>query len=204
MAKLVAREPAYAGEITTYREIGRSITDNSKCIAVSCPKCGKLRWANYRNNKPEYLYCLSCAQKRRFADKIKKRRITKQGYVLLHITPDNPYYPMARQDKPGWAAFVLEHRLIMAQHLGRLLKPEEIVHHKNGIKDDNRIENLFLTTQKKHSGTYADGYRAGYRDASEARDKMLEKEIKLLRWQIRELQKQLQYKLGVPNEEDYL
>lgn len=58
----------------------------------------------------------------------------KHGYILIHM----PEHPHAR--KP--AGYILEHRLVMERKLGRLLEPHEVVHHLNGVNDDNRPENL--------------------------------------------------------------
>jgi len=67
------------------------------------------------------------------------RRKRVDGYIHIYA-PDNP---MA-----GKRGYILEHRLVMSGHLGRALKPYpfEIVHHKNGIRDDNRIENLEIVS----------------------------------------------------------
>ena len=66
------------------------------------------------------------------------------GYIWIHC-PNNP---MSNKCSPK--GYVLEHRLIMSEKVGRYLIKNEIVHHINGIRNDNRIENLFLTQNGKH------------------------------------------------------
>lgn len=60
---------------------------------------------------------------------------TPHGYVLVW-SPDHP-----NRNRHG---YVLRHRLLMSEHLGRPLTRREVVHHKNGIPGDDRIENLQL------------------------------------------------------------
>lgn len=75
----------------------------------------------------------------------KGRSITSQGYILIY-QPDHPY-PVKRQ-------YVLEHRYIMEQYLDRYLKPEEIVHHIDGNKANNSIDNLLLLPNKADHMTF--------------------------------------------------
>jgi hypothetical protein len=65
-----------------------------------------------------------------------QRKATRNGYKVLYIDGKE----------------ILEHRYIMEQLLGRSLTPEENVHHLNGVKNDNRIENLELWSTKQPKG----------------------------------------------------
>ena len=74
---------------------------------------------------------------------------TTYGYVLIkkrnHLSCDKQGY-------------VRRSHLVMEDFIGRLLKKEEVVHHINGIKDDDRIENLRLfTSDKEHRKFHMEG-----------------------------------------------
>ena len=53
---------------------------------------------------------------------------------------------------PNSKRWILEHHHVMAKHIGRALKNKETVHHKNGVRDDNRLENLVLMSSSHPAG----------------------------------------------------
>lgn len=68
-----------------------------------------------------------------------QRRKDSRGYVVV----------LSDGDRKGR---IFEHRLVMEEHLGRKLTKDETVHHKNGVRDDNRLENLELWVSSHPAG----------------------------------------------------
>lgn len=74
---------------------------------------------------------------------------TKIVNVGRHVSPDG-YVKVP--DRSGRGRSILEHRLVMEEYLGRQLLSTENVHHINGNRQDNRIENLELWTTRQPQG----------------------------------------------------
>ena len=131
------------GEIRRGSDIGKKSVGHF--IWQACEICSKESWVTWKLKKQESIStkCISCAA-RHLNDKNEWVYKGKR-YVSVNVSKKSEYYPMAKNDR------VLKHRLVMARSLGRCLESWEIVHHKNGIKDDNRIENLELANYKEHN-----------------------------------------------------
>ena len=69
---------------------------------------------------------------------------SKNGYIKMYA-PNHPH---------ATGHYIYEHRYIIEQHLGIILKKEQMVHHINGIKTDNRIENLEIVNGIEHNGIH--------------------------------------------------
>jgi len=172
---------------------GMQINKKSQSLFIwhSCVDCGKERWVVIRKGKAKSSRCLLCGLKARKHGSLGLfgennpgwkggRHKSNEGYIFIRVSLSDPYYSMV-----GATGYVAEHRLVIAKCLGRCLLKSEHVHHINGIRDDNRIENLELLSPDKH-----------LLKTNTCQNCELKKEIRLQRWQIKELTEQVRNLTG--------
>ena len=163
---------ASLGEIRKGSEIGKN-NSSYRFIRHACLDCGKERWVGFIKGKPRNLRCRKCRAlgNRNPAWKGGRAIDKRNNYIYVYINPNDFFYSMADKGHNR----ISEHRLIMAKHLNRCLLPWEIVHHKNGIKDDNRIENFQLMPSRNYH----------------IADQLMKRENKRLRKRVDELEKRV-------------
>lgn len=144
---------------------GRGLKRRSR-VDVTCRSCGKEFWVhtcradNRRGRGTEAQFCSrSCKHDYwRLGNApltgTGKPYIGPDGYIMV-CAPKHPEV-LARAARGSRNNRMREHRLIMEEMLGRYLLPNETVHHKNGLRADNRKENLELWVKIQPSGQRVD------------------------------------------------
>jgi hypothetical protein len=113
-----------------------------------CKNCGSTEDICKKPNGKFYGYCRKCMYMLRDGVRCKDgsigRMIDKDGYIRL--------WGSQFRSHPNYSTGgLLEHVYVMSQHIGRGLKPDEVVHHIDGNKQHNDIENLRLMSASEHA-----------------------------------------------------
>ena len=156
-------------EIVSAQSLG--LSGNNRRIWAKCERYDVPRWTMVLAGKPKNSRCRHCALKQRNGNhnhNWKGGRHYSNGWIMVHV-PSHPY-------ATKWG-YVKEHRLVIEGIIGRYLESGEVVHHLNGIKDDNRAENLLLTTSEEHNQIIP-MYRRRIRELETAVEKLIDLDAK--------------------------
>lgn len=119
---------------------------------AACANCGKefepskTQWSNFTRGINKHMFCsIGCvgefySGENNYSWK-GRRSVDERGYVRIQLG--------------GRGGYKYEHRIVMEEKLGRKLRPEEVVHHINGDRQDNRPENLMLLSDSEHGRHHA-------------------------------------------------
>lgn len=141
-------------------EQGKSYTAWTERQCVECGNTMIVRASQIISGRQPWKYCSwKCARKyNKFGANNPKWRggiITRSDGRRLIYVADHPYAIKGRRG----GSYVLEYRLIVEKHIGRYLKPGEIVHHKDGNARNNRISNLEVTSLSEHMREHCKEWR---------------------------------------------
>ena len=109
-------------------------------IYKSCPECEAGYWCRIDKDYPT---CRECGTK------VGKKYVNQTGDIYIRLAEDDPYYTMTVSLSLLGSGWVREARLVMAKKLGRCLKKNELIGHKDKSKDNNSPSNLFVIDSKK-------------------------------------------------------
>ena len=143
-----------------YYDYQRQQTGDSGGTVVwaTCPDCHRGRWVYVYQARRGRLTprCSSCNSRGPQHHLWRGGRIIRDGYVRILASTLSAAEREQFQDMIGQDGYISEHRLIMAQSLGRCLRSDEMVHHVNGSRADNRPGNLNLILRGRHHKGYGD------------------------------------------------
>ena len=149
------------GKLTTYKR-------NKTITHWTCDNCST-EFTKVRNGKYDpssKSFCRTCITKiginklagmvgyeskvkNKFEPNVGSKIIDKEGYPQIYIGKNYPY-------RTGGYKHIREHQFIMETHLKRRLEKGEIVHHIDGNKTNNNLDNLYLTTVQEHNKLHAE------------------------------------------------
>jgi hypothetical protein len=131
----------------TYAYEVRPLIKCPTCKRKFMPKGGKQRCCSR-----------ACARKFDWTSRKPKQRIGAPGGYVWYYVENHPNRVRVNKKMRPEGGYIMEHRWIMEQRLGRYLKRREHVHHKNGKRNDNRDSNLELWSLKDPAGIRASDY----------------------------------------------